>query len=63
MSDAQNTIPYTMNLPEGQGRIYALEQVARMWAEKDPAAVSKWIEKSSLSQDEKDTLLKNIPKK
>jgi len=49
-----------MKFPEGQARDLALMRVASNWAAIEPGNAKKWIEKSSLSQEEKDKLLKRI---
>ena len=58
---------WAMKLPEGNAKDNALGQVAYNWAGKEPDKAKNWIETSSLSQDQKDKLLKsielNIPKK
>ncbi len=52
-----------MKLPEGKYKDELLNGVVALWATREPENAKYWIEKSSLPQDEKDKLLKYIPKK
>jgi hypothetical protein len=46
-------------LPNDQGRNYRLENVARRWLEADEQAAITWINKSPLTEQQKERLLKN----
>ncbi len=54
---------WAMKLPEGKNTNQSLNNIVTDWAGREPDNARNWIEKSSLSQDEKDKLLKLIPKK
>ena len=63
MEDPVAASEWVMKLPEGKNKDQHLNNVVAIWAEREPDKARNWIEKSSLSQDEKDKLLKSIPKK
>ena len=56
---------WILRLPEGEGRDIALKNVVSglTCSGRNPENALKWIEESSLSQDEKEKLLKEIDKK
>ena len=54
---------WVMKLPEGKSQDQLLNDLVVDWAVKEPDKAKNWIEKSSLSQDKKDKLLKKIQKK
>ena len=54
---------WVMKLPEGKYKDELLNGVVAQWATREPENAKDWIEKSSLPQDEKDKLMKKIPKK
>ncbi len=66
IKDPVTAFKWGMALPEGIKDI-TFQNVASIWAIADSEKAKRWIEESSLSQDQKDKLLKsielNIPKK
>ena len=58
--DPAAALEWAIKLPEGNVKDGAPWGVSSSWAVKDPDKAKKWIEKSSLSQDEKDKLLKKF---
>ena len=56
MEDPVAASEWVMKLPEGKNKDQHLNNVVAIWAEREPDKARNWIEKSSLSLDEKDKL-------
>ncbi len=61
--DSAAASEWVMKFPEGKYKDQLLGNVVLPWALSRPDEFKKWLGKSSLSQAEKDKLLKKLPVK